>query len=128
MNVSDRFDGAAVWDELTGGEQAEIGAIALELLAAWWAQEQASDPHDGEDALLRAADAAEMLLINMLRDTLVEAVPRELLEVDGQPRLPSLLGPVCRGCGCSQNDACDVGCGWHEPDLCTACASKREDR
>lgn len=33
---------------------------------------------------------------------------------------------ICRGCGCSQNDACrndehGLGCGWAGDDLCTAC-------
>lgn len=30
--------------------------------------------------------------------------------------------PVCRVCGCTQNNACPGGCYWVEPDLCSACA------
>jgi hypothetical protein len=31
----------------------------------------------------------------------------------------------CRFCGCTQEDACPVGCGWAEIDLCTVCAAFR---
>ncbi len=30
---------------------------------------------------------------------------------------------VCRVCGCTQYNACDGGCYWVEPDLCSKCAS-----
>lgn len=30
--------------------------------------------------------------------------------------------PACRGCGCTQHAACDQGCWWIEPDLCSTCA------
>lgn len=125
MNVTNRFDGAAEWTKLTPETQAEIGVTALELLAAWWAQECASDPEDGSDLLLRAADAADFLLVNRLRELMVDAVPHKALnDADGEPLLPSLLGPVCRNCGCSQHDACWPSCGWAETDLCTACHGK----
>jgi hypothetical protein len=33
-----------------------------------------------------------------------------------------LSGAVaCRVCGCSDDWACDEGCDWAEPDLCSAC-------
>ncbi|MGH1574509.1 hypothetical protein ACRAWG_32530 [Methylobacterium sp. P31] len=39
-------------------------------------------------------------------------------------KIPASIGPVCRRCGCSENDACEGGCGWVDNDqtLCTACA------
>lgn len=30
--------------------------------------------------------------------------------------------PVCRVCGCTEDNACPGGCYWVEPDLCSACA------
>jgi hypothetical protein len=27
----------------------------------------------------------------------------------------------CRVCGCTDDRACEGGCGWAEQDLCTAC-------
>jgi hypothetical protein len=32
--------------------------------------------------------------------------------------------PRCRACGCTQNVACDGGCSWAEPDLCSSCATE----
>ena len=123
MNVHDRFDGAAVWADLPAEQQSRIGAIALELLAAWYAQEMGrAELLDDETPLSRAGGAADFLLINELRELLVEAVPRAALEIDGQPRLPSMLGSVCRVCGCSHRDACGFGCYWIADDLCSACA------
>jgi hypothetical protein len=29
---------------------------------------------------------------------------------------------VCRVCGCTEEHACEGGCSWVEPDLCSACA------
>lgn len=28
---------------------------------------------------------------------------------------------VCRSCGCTEDNACDGGCSWITPDLCSAC-------
>lgn len=30
--------------------------------------------------------------------------------------------PYCRRCGCNDAHACEGGCSWIEPDLCSACA------
>lgn len=30
--------------------------------------------------------------------------------------------PTCRVCGCSEFNACEGGCIWAEPDLCSRCA------
>lgn len=30
-------------------------------------------------------------------------------------------GPTCRACGCTDNTACEDGCYWVEPDLCSSC-------
>lgn len=31
------------------------------------------------------------------------------------------MSAACRVCGCTDDDACDGGCWWHEPGLCSAC-------
>lgn len=28
---------------------------------------------------------------------------------------------ICRGCGCTDDNACPDGCFWVEPDLCSQC-------
>lgn len=44
--------------------------------------------------------------------------------------------PICRGCGCTEDDACTVapslteraicGCWWVEGDLCSGCTGEHE--
>lgn len=34
----------------------------------------------------------------------------------------SVCGGACRVCGCTEERACEGGCSWVEPDLCSACA------
>lgn len=31
--------------------------------------------------------------------------------------------PICRICGCTQENACPCGCSWVEEDLCSRCAA-----
>jgi len=31
---------------------------------------------------------------------------------------------TCRGCGCTDRQACPGGCCWVEDDLCSACAEE----
>jgi len=118
-----RFDGAAAWAALTPAQQAEIGAIALELIVNQHGEDAYSIGFE-PTAEKRPFQAANPLLNDMLMsaisDALAEAVPALIDDTLPIP-VPSLLGPVCRACGCSEQDACDVGCGWAEPELCTAC-------
>lgn len=48
---------------------------------------------------------------------------RELLAKGKRPK-KSTPG-TCRGCGCTDAEACDGGCEWVEPDLCSACAGEQ---
>ncbi len=117
----ERFDGAAHWAKLSPEAQAEIGAIALELVVSWNCQEGYGRYFE-ETPLNRAGAAADELLIRELQSTFVEHIERSAIEnADGEPLLPSRLGPVCRRCGCSELDACQPSCSWAEPDLCSAC-------
>jgi ParB/RepB/Spo0J family partition protein len=37
--------------------------------------------------------------------------------------LQKLIAPAaCRKCGCTEDHACEGGCSWAEPDLCSSCA------
>lgn len=121
-----RFHGAEAWPLISRDAQAAIGAIALELVSAWWAQEQGAVP-DMPDKYLRAGEAAEPSLLEALRETVTLALTTARLDgPDGYPRIPSILGEVCNVCGCSQHDACQGGCAWAGDHLCTACVPKRE--
>lgn len=36
-------------------------------------------------------------------------------------RPPAALGDACRRCGCTNDQACEGGCWWAAPGLCSAC-------
>jgi hypothetical protein len=116
------FDGAAVWATLAPDQQAEIGARALEFVDACevlnfggYADVPLAWARAGEASM----DAAQAELENCV-DTHVGQ--EAMYDQAGRPLVPSVVGMFCRRCGCSQYDACDEGCGWAEPYLCTACA------
>ena len=78
-----------------------------------------------EECLFESADVA---VGEALDDLATEHVFESgLVPPDQVPGIPSLLGPICRECGCTDHDACWTplrgdGCSWVEPDLCSACA------
>lgn len=121
-----RFDGAEAWDELSAEQQRVIGAIALELALAW----RATDTYPEIPEVGASQHAARPFLIadrdlyHALKDTVAEALP-DVMEAEPLP-VPMMVGPVCRVCGCSQQDACPEGCDWSEHDLCTACTAEKE--
>lgn len=53
-------------------------------------------------------------------------VPFEVIPVDVCERGTELLVRfeirACRVCGCTSTKACESGCSWVEPDLCSTCA------
>jgi hypothetical protein len=118
------FDGVAVWATLTPDQQAEIGARALEYVVAAWVLTYDGDP-DTSLAWARAGeasiDAAQMELESCVNTHIGQ---ERMYDQDGKPLVPSVVGMFCRRCGCSQYDACDGGCDWAEPYLCTACADQ----
>jgi hypothetical protein len=124
MNALERFDGVCAWSALSPEQQAEIGAIALEYVIARNGLDLYSDV-DGAALLHRPFEAVEPLLMQQLlelaQDALADQVPA-LTDLSRLMPVPSFLGRVCRACACSEYDPCPEGCGWAEPDLCTACA------
>ena len=120
MMETTRFDGAAAWAKLTPAQQAEIGAIALEYIVNWHGLDSAASYSMAEKAFGAADSLLGDMLMEVVTTAIGDAVPAP--SDDGLPvPIPSLLGPICRVCGCSEHDACDGGCAWAEPDLCTAC-------
>ena len=121
---SNRFNGASAWARLEPATQAAIGAAALELVIARQGMDLSRDMQ--EEALFEAAEteAASHLEERALEHMLdVEAIPH-----DQVPGIPSLLGPVCRGCGRTEHDTCwtppwESVSEWPEPDQCPACVA-----
>ena len=123
----ERFDGALAWETLPVELQARIGAAALELAMAWYGQ----DAYQDEVSRLRPFEAADRHILAELQGLLASRMPAFAHDASGIPEaipdaapvpIPSLLGSVCRRCGCSEEDACSPPCGWAAEDLCTACA------
>lgn len=122
-----RFDGAAAWAALDNAQRASIGALALELVLVWHLQDlEGPGPENALPApFTRVASAAENLLMPTFEALVCVSLPYDAFEApDGQPRVPSLLGGICRVCGCTHHDPCPEGCGWAAEDLCTACAER----
>ena len=122
--IPPRFDGAVAWSQLEPEVQAAIGAAALELAIARYGLDVSYDTR--EERVFEAAEAAAgSALMGCALGHMLDlgAIPSD--QVSG---IPSLLGPVCRQCGCSEHDACSIppwgeACSWTEPDLCSGCAA-----
>lgn len=112
-----RFNGGEAWNSLDWIGQQAIGSVALEFMAAMRAQQLA----ETGSPELRVADHCVQRLEAFFVDVLQGALP-EYFGQTAAMRIPSLIGQVCRECGCSQEDACAGGCAWAKDDLCTACA------
>ena len=121
-----RFDGAAIWSQLSPEQQAAFGAAALELAVARFGVEVARN--EREERMFLAAEEAATSAID--EHAITALFNTRLVPPDRVPGIPSLLGPVCRECGHSEYDTCWIppwdldmdGCPWVEPDLCADCA------
>lgn len=118
------FDGTVAWASLDPRKQAEIGAAALEAAVG-----RAISEHAG-GAAARAGYEAERLALEALQEAalgvggLHDGQWIDRSQDHDQFRLPTAIGPVCEACGCSEDDACEDGCGWHSDTICTACAGE----
>lgn len=108
----DRLDVSAAWDSLTFGQQRTIGLAAIvHVLGA-------------EGALAGGGLAYQAAAIEGL-EALERAVGESLPDALATWRCPDVAAigvTACRVCGCTDAVACDGGCGWTEPDLCSSCA------
>ena len=110
----ERIDGSKVWPTLTAEVQAEIGATAIELVAAQAGMCEATtfrDERAYESALSRAMDALDTAVL--------ETVPA--LIAGGPVPIPAAAGQVCRVCRQSEHEQYQPCRSWAEEDLCTAC-------
>jgi len=53
-------------------------------------------------------------LFDIERERMAEELPR------------STPSDACRGCGCTDDHACDPPCWWVSDDLCSTCANTEE--
>lgn len=122
-----RFDGREVWHTLSAKQKADIGAAALECIAAGVAatRTQPKNPANGSNPILyRAAKAAGKVTVDMLDHAVAVTVPKIFSNPD-EVAIPAMVGPICTGCGCTELDACKGGCSWVRSGWCSACEAGR---
>lgn len=72
-------------------------------------------------AQLRQRYAVVRELLQAMVDR-IDCLDCEDLELDDLREAAALHeGPACAVCGCTQQWACEDGCHWVEPDVCSAC-------
>jgi hypothetical protein len=120
------FDSLAVWSGLSAGDQELIGAAALELVLCLHGQEIIDDVERVRPYEAAEPEAFENLITMVLGsatshywDTLAQPLPLP-------PKIEAGPG-ICRECQCTDDHACEGGCYWVEPDLCSACAGDGRD-
>jgi len=119
MNALPRFSGVEAWTRLEPETQAKIGALVLEMAVASYAV-GLSQQRGELSPRLRAIDHGGQEISHELYRTVITAIGDT---IDwNKPPVPSLIGGVCRGCGCTDFKPCPCGCSWAAPDLCSACA------
>jgi hypothetical protein len=133
-----RFSGAEAWAKLTPEQQAEIGAIALELIVS---REGNYLHFETRTTLSGLFDHCEAVIEGLIEDTIRDALHSRVPEVlnDHHIPIPSLVGQVCRICGCTSTDPTLEICSecrrrtefhttrpssWAETDLCTNCKAQ----
>lgn len=90
-------------------------------------------PHEHAGALIDAATAAyalgsdgdveiEPYVVVSIRVPMSVAVEMSRLSAGDLDSYQ--VEPFCRICGCTSGNACEGGCSWVEPDLCSACVSR----
>ncbi|MGE0725303.1 MAG: hypothetical protein AB7O45_13070 [Alphaproteobacteria bacterium] len=124
-----RFDGAAAWARLSPENQADIGALLMELVATDVALSSASRKqllltHVEKRALEASETVLEERVVSRIRGVLAAQFPPGAGRADFHG-IPVSVGRICRGCGCTERDGCvdhgGIGCHWIESDLCSRC-------
>ncbi len=108
-----------------GGEEAdsivEIDPYTITLLEQDFQRRQEMEAAEQQ---LRAAGLTVMEFEEAGEDTVV------FISEEGARQLRIAAGNEhrCRDCGCSESRACDGGCVWATPNLCSRCARKEYAR
>ncbi|MCK2057222.1 hypothetical protein [Methylobacterium sp. 37f] len=121
-----RLDVGALWATLPDEDKAMIGELALGMLCSGHTAGIADSEYDSIAA--RAATAAAFSFEEWMARAEMPATVESAIRDDLGFRIAEVLGPICRGCGCSDSDACEDGCAWADEaqTTCTACVAKAE--
>lgn len=118
-----RFDGADAWERLTDAERRIIGKHALEAVVAHLGEQNCKELSRDGWPYRDAFSAANGGLFQLGVEILSFRVP-SVFAGDVYP-VPSLVGNVCRECGCTEVSAGEQLRSWVEEDLCSACAGAK---
>jgi len=114
------LDPVVAWDAIPPAVQRLIGAASVAATVADLGVKIASDTGDGVASAPRYAAVIEAL--SLIADLVtIHVLDGEDMALPPRPDLRPLGIRQCRACGCTDDFACDGGCSWAEPDLCTAC-------
>ena len=119
-----RLDPVAAWLALPPEVQREIGAAVIAnqvgRLGVAIAQETGV-PEQARPYDVAASEAGSLIFERIV----VFVLGGEDTVLPPRPDLRPLGIAQCRVCGCTDEMACDEGCYWVEPDLCSTCAPDR---
>lgn len=110
----------AVWASPT--VVAAAPAATGDVVAPWLEDEPLADLTAWLEALTPLRSPVRTQVPPAMVDVLVRQI-EEHLTATGQD-LDSVrlsITPACRVCGCTDDEACEGGCHWVEPGLCSAC-------
>jgi hypothetical protein len=110
--MSERFDVDAFWQELSPDAQRCIGVAAVLFVASF----DAEHSDDLSEVALRRWLHARRTVFHFLR-----AIGPNRRQLTEGPDLSTVAIRACRVCGCTEDSACEGGCHWVGPDLCSQC-------
>jgi hypothetical protein len=116
------FDPMVVWRDLLPEERDRIGAAALAYGAASNVVNYV-DEATGHDE--NALEVAAMALEEAVEDAAFFQGDARTVYV---PDLNGIGIAQCRSCRCTRDHACDGGCHWVSPGLCSTCATSPDQR
>ena len=115
------FDPMQAWRGLPPETQELIGALAIANEVAFLATDQAIDADAAYWLHERTHSAAGDALADLIADNLPDEIFAASSDYPLRPDLNTCGVRQCTGCGCTDNHACEGGCSWAGPTLCTTC-------
>jgi hypothetical protein len=110
------FDALEAWHRLSAVEQQAIGVAAIISAIGYLGNDLPLEQQDGWNYEAAAGEASLRLEVAVVRAIAEDwqTLPR--------PSLAPLGVRFCQACGCTEDYACEDGCHWVGPQLCSSCA------
>lgn len=125
LGAADQEGTASLPEYLDAIEHEFIQAAATSLADIEWTRRRLEEHRAAEERAEaeRLKEEARKLAESMAVNSDEEADKRERREVDGEDDQVDVTDGVrtCRGCGCTDEEACEGGCTWIAEDVCSGC-------